>query len=82
VVAHLHGPQAALEAIKAMPQRERLESHYLLHAIVGELNHRLNQHEEAVKSFRRALHLAQVGPEQTHLARMVERSSELAENDS
>jgi RNA polymerase sigma factor (sigma-70 family) len=78
-VAHLHGPQAALEALAAMPQRERLESHYLLHAIVGELNHRLNQHEEAVKSFRRALHLAQVGPEQTHLARMVERSVDLAQ---
>jgi len=79
VVAHLHGPQAALDALAAMPQRERLESHYLLHAIVGELNHRLNQHEAAVKSFRRALHLAQVGPEQTHLSRMLERSSDLAQ---
>ncbi|MGC4074142.1 MAG: sigma-70 family RNA polymerase sigma factor [Nibricoccus sp.] len=80
VVAHLHGPQAALDAIASMPQRERLESHYLLHAIVGELNHRLNQHEAAVKSFRRALHLAQVGPEQTHLSRMLERSEGLSQS--
>jgi RNA polymerase sigma factor (sigma-70 family) len=80
VVAHLHGPQAALDAIQSMPQRERLESHYLLHAIVGELNHRLNKHEAAVKSFRRALQLAKVGPEQTHLARMLERSEGLSQS--
>jgi RNA polymerase sigma-70 factor (ECF subfamily) len=77
-VAHLHGAQAALDAIASMPQRERLESHYLLHAIVGELNHRLHHHEEAVRSFRRALHLARVGPEQTHLSRMLERSEGLS----
>jgi RNA polymerase sigma factor, sigma-70 family len=79
-VANLHGPQAALDAIESMPQRERIESHYLLHAIVGELNHRLNRHEAAVKSFRRALHLAKVGPEQTYLSRMIERSEDLAQN--
>ncbi len=76
-LAHVHGPQAALDALAAMPQRERLDSHYLLHAIEGELLHRLKRHEEAVASFRRALHLAKVGPEQTHLTRMVERSQDL-----
>ncbi len=80
VVAHLHGPQAALDAIAAMPQRERLESHYLLHAIMGELNHRLSRHEAAVKSFRRALQLAKVGPEQTHLSKMLERSEGLSQS--
>jgi RNA polymerase sigma factor (sigma-70 family) len=77
-VAHLRGPQAALEAIAAIPARERLESHYLLHAVVGELQHRQGQHEAAMKSFRRAVHLAQVGPEQTYLTRMLERASELS----
>jgi RNA polymerase sigma factor (sigma-70 family) len=73
-VAHVHGPQAALEALATLPHRERIDAHYLLHAIEGELFHRLGRHEEAVKSFRRALHLARVGPEQMHLTRMVERS--------
>jgi RNA polymerase sigma factor (sigma-70 family) len=75
-VAHLHGPQAGLEAIAAIPQRDRLESNYLLHAVVGELNWRLKDHRAAAESFRRALRLAQVGPEQMYLTRMLERSSE------
>lgn len=74
-VAHLHGPQAALDALQAMPQRDRLDTHYLLHAVTGELHWRLKNHEAAARSFRRALQLAQVGPEQLYLTRMVERSS-------
>ncbi len=74
-VAHLHGPRAGLDAIAAIPQRDRLESHYLLHAVVGELHWRLKDHRAAAESFRRALQLAQVGPEQLHLSRMLERSS-------
>lgn len=73
-VAQLRGSQAGLDAIAAMPQRERLESHYLLHAVLGELHWRMNQHRAAAGNFRRALHLAQVGPEQNYLTRMLERA--------
>lgn len=73
-IAYLHGPQSGLDAIAAIPQRERLESHYLLHAVVGELNWRLKNHAAAAGSFRRALQLAQVGPEQLYLTRLLERS--------
>lgn len=73
-VAHLHGPQAGLKAVDEIPQRERLESHYLLHAVVGELYWRLKDDRAAATSFRRALQLAQVGPEQTYLTRMLQRS--------
>jgi predicted RNA polymerase sigma factor len=75
-VAHLHGPQAGLDAIATIAQRDRLESHYLLHAVVGELHWRLKNHKAAAESFRRALKLAQVGPEQIYLTRMLERSAE------
>ena len=74
-VANLHGPSAGLEAIAAIADLERLESSYLLPAVIGELHWRLNQHAEAAKQFRRALQLAQVGPEQQHLQRMLERST-------
>lgn len=74
-VANLHGPQAGLDAIEGMDQRERLESHYLLHAVLGELAWRLNDHRAAAASFRRALQLADVGPEQMHLARRLEQVS-------
>jgi len=74
VVAHLHGPQAGLDAISRIADRDRLESHYLLHAVTGELHWRLKDERAAAGSFRRALALAHVGPEQAYLARMLERS--------
>jgi RNA polymerase sigma factor (sigma-70 family) len=80
-VANLDGPEAALAAIAAMPRRDRLESHYLLHAVLGELHWRLGQYGTAAEDFRRALALAQVGPEQSYLSRMLERA-EAAEQES
>jgi RNA polymerase sigma-70 factor (ECF subfamily) len=74
-MAHVHGPQAGLAAVAAIPQRERLESHYLLHAVVGELQWRLKNDKAAAASFRRALQLAHVGPEQLYLTRLLDRSS-------
>jgi RNA polymerase sigma-70 factor (ECF subfamily) len=75
-VAHVHGPQAGLDAVAAIPQRDRLESHYLLHAVVGELHWRLKNHAAAAENFRRALALAQVGPEQLYLTRMLDRAAD------
>jgi RNA polymerase sigma-70 factor (ECF subfamily) len=75
-VAHVDGPQAALEAIAAIPQRDRIESHYLYHAVIGELQWRLKNDRAAAESFRRALQLAHVGPEQLYLTRMLERTTE------
>ncbi|MDB6093316.1 MAG: sigma factor, subfamily protein [Verrucomicrobia bacterium] len=75
-VAHLHGPQAGLDAIAEIPQRERLDGHYLLHAVLGELHWRLKNHQAAAWSYRRALGLAQVGPEQLYLTRMLERAAD------
>lgn len=75
-VAHVQGARAGLEAIAAIPHRDRLDSHYLLHAVLGELHWRLKDHRAAAESFRRALKLAQVGPEQLYLTRMLERSTD------
>ena len=81
-VANLHGPQAGLNAIAEIPQRDRLESHYLLHAVLGELHWRLNNHRAAAGNFRRALQLAHVGPEQLYLTRMLDRSADLLPEES
>lgn len=75
-IAHLRGPRAGLDAIAQIPQRERLENLYLLHAVEGELHWRLKDHRAAATSFHRALQLAHVGPEQQYLSRMLERASE------
>ncbi|HEY9155230.1 MAG TPA: hypothetical protein VIM69_08875, partial [Opitutaceae bacterium] len=75
-VANVDGPAEGLRAIAAIADRERLENHYLLHAVVGELEWRQEHHRAAAESFRRALQLAKVGPEQAHLTRMLARSLE------
>jgi len=75
-VAHLHGPQAGLDTIAALPHRDRLDANYLLHAVTGELHWRLRNERAAAESFRRALALADVGPEQAYLSRMLKRSAE------
>jgi len=75
-VAHVHGARVALDALEQMPRRDLIESHHLFHAVLGELQQKLGDHEAAAKSFRRALQLAQVGPEQDHLARMLQRSAD------
>lgn len=75
-VAHLHGPRAGLDALAELPQGGKLDNHYLLHAVRGELQWRLHDDRAAAASFRRALALAHVGPEQAYLARMLERVEE------
>ena len=78
-VAHVHGPQAGLDALEAIPQRERLDSHYLLHAVAGELHWRLKNHRAAAESFRRALKLKpDDAPAKLELGRACERMGELA----
>lgn len=72
-VAQVHGPQAALDALAAMPRRERLETYYLLHAVTGEFHWRLNHRPDAIAAFRKARELARVGPEQLYLDRLLER---------
>lgn len=78
VVAEVHGAQAGLAAVDAIPDRDRIENSYLLHAVTGELHWRLKNHRAAAESFRRALDLAQVGPEQLYLSRMLSRVEEVA----
>jgi RNA polymerase sigma factor (sigma-70 family) len=73
-LAQVEGAAAGLRAVAEIPQRERIESNYLLHAVTGELHWRLQQHAEAAEALRRALALAHVGPEQTHLARLLEQA--------
>ena len=80
-VANVHGAQAALDAITVMDQRHRLESHHLLHAVVGDLHARLDDHVAAIASFQRALELSQVGPEQAHLQRALDRSRAALERE-
>lgn len=71
-VAQLHGPQAGLEALTRITDRKKIETYHLYHAAQGELHWRLGDERSAAICFRRALSLAQVGPEQAYLTRRIQ----------
>ncbi len=68
-VAEVHGPEAGLEAVANIPARFGLDSYYLLHAVLGELELRRNNPKEAERSFRRALERVEIPSERAFLSR-------------
>jgi len=69
VIGHLNGPRAGLEAVAAIPSRGRLESYYLLYAVLGEFEARLDDPQSAAGHFRKSLELAGTRSEQQFLAK-------------
>lgn len=68
-VAHVDGPQAGIDALEAIAQRETLESYYLLYAVRAEFESQLQNHISAAKHLRRALELAELNSEKLLLSR-------------
>jgi RNA polymerase sigma-70 factor (ECF subfamily) len=75
-IAEVDGPQAGIEAIKAIPDLPSLESYYLLHAVLGELELRLNHSRAAAVHFRKSLELAEIKSEQAFLAKRLQACEE------
>ncbi|WP_226664723.1 RNA polymerase sigma factor [Microbulbifer aggregans] len=68
-VAMRDGPEAGLPLIDALLDRGVLTEYHLAHAARADLYRRLGQKDAARAAYRRALELAQQGPEQRFLAR-------------
>jgi RNA polymerase sigma factor (sigma-70 family) len=66
-VANVHGPRAGIEAVEAIPDRERLESYYLLYAVLGEFEAQLGNSAAAAAQLRKAIELTEVKSEQAFL---------------
>lgn len=66
-VAMLRGPAAGLELTESILARGELESYHLAHSVRAELCRRLGRHEDARRSYRRALDLVQQDPERRFL---------------
>lgn len=71
-LAEVHGPQAGIEAVGAIQNLQSLESYYLLHAVLGELELRLNHSQAAAGHFRKSLQLAEIQAEQVFLAKRLQ----------
>ncbi|MGZ4035020.1 MAG: RNA polymerase sigma factor [Bacteroidia bacterium] len=58
-IMQVHGAEKALEALKNIPDKKKLESFYLYHSLYGEIHSRLKNSVEAKKSFETAIKLTQ-----------------------
>jgi RNA polymerase sigma-70 factor (ECF subfamily) len=71
-VAQVHGPKAGIEAVEKIKGRRALESYYLLHAVLGELESRMNQPKVAAGHFRKSLELTQSKTETAFLTKRLQ----------
>jgi len=82
-VANVHGAKTGLEAVRAIRAGKKLDSYYLLYAVIGELEMRLNNREAAAQEFRKAFELTETKSERAFLLKRLrdcEPISELSSN--
>ncbi len=71
-LAEVNGPQSGIEAVNAIRNLQSLESYYLLYAVLGEFEARLNHAHAAAAHFRKSLQLAEIKSEQAFLSKRLE----------
>ncbi|MGH7993439.1 MAG: RNA polymerase sigma factor, partial [Limisphaerales bacterium] len=76
VIAHLRGPRAGLDALAAVRDLEALNTYYLLHAVLGEFESRLDHAQAAAGHYRKSLQLAEIRSEQAFLAKRLQACEE------
>lgn len=77
-VANAIGAEAGLAAVAEIHGREKLQSYYLLHAVLGEFESRLNHPAAAIEHFENALKLTQVRSERVFLSKRLEALRKVA----
>ena len=63
VILQVHGANEALKSLNKIKERKKLETFYLYHSLLGEINSRLNNINEAKKDFETAIRLTQSSTE-------------------
>jgi RNA polymerase sigma factor (sigma-70 family) len=71
-VGNVHGAKAGLEAVAGIRESKKLNSYYLLYAVLGEFELRLNQRQAAVEQFRKAFELAETKSERAFLLKRMQ----------
>ena len=74
--ANVHGPEVGLRAVTAIHKSKRLNSYYLLYAVLGEFERRLNHRQAAVEQFRKAFELAETKSERAFLLKRLQECEE------
>jgi RNA polymerase sigma factor (sigma-70 family) len=76
VVANIHGPNAGLDAVAAIEGRDKLDSYYLLYAVLGEFEAQLDDPLAAAGYFRKSLQLAETRSERLFLSKKFDACEE------
>jgi predicted RNA polymerase sigma factor len=74
--ANVHGPEVGLRAVTAIHKSKRLNSYYLLYAVLGEFERRLDNRQAAVEQFRKAFELAETKSERAFLLKRLQECEE------
>ena len=77
-VARVHGAKAALAELNLLNDEPALRHYYLLPAVRGQLLAELNQPQQAISAYRRALELSGNAPERRFLERKIEQLMKLS----
>jgi RNA polymerase sigma-70 factor (ECF subfamily) len=77
-LAEVRGPQAGIEAVSEIRNLHSLESYYLLYAVLGEFESRLNHRPAAAAHFRKSLQLAEIKSEQAFLSKRLQACEQRA----
>jgi RNA polymerase sigma factor (sigma-70 family) len=75
-MAEVAGPQAGIEAVRGIKNLQALDSYYLLHAVLGEFELRLNRPQAAATHFKKSLELAEIKSEQAFLSKRLQACGE------
>ncbi len=67
VVANISGPQAGLDVVAEIAGRKKLDSYYLLYAVLGDFQERMRNWSAARLHFQKAMQLAGIKSEQEFL---------------
>jgi RNA polymerase sigma-70 factor (ECF subfamily) len=79
-LAEVEGPQAGIEAVQAIRNLQSLESYYLLYAVLGEFEARLNHAHAAAAHFKKSMQLAEIKSEQAFLEKRMRACESRATN--
>jgi RNA polymerase sigma-70 factor (ECF subfamily) len=71
-VANVHGPEAGLKAVRAIRNSQKLNSYYLLYAVLGEFETQLDHRQAAAENFRKSFELAETKSERAFLLKRLQ----------
>jgi RNA polymerase sigma factor (sigma-70 family) len=71
-MGNVHGPEAGLRAVATIHNSKKLNSYYLLYAVLGEFELRLNHRQAAVEQFHKAFELTETKSERAFLLKRMQ----------